>query len=726
MHAPSVINRTFFIENVEYTIAGGTIMLTRRELLMTGAGAVVARAARVNYRDYSRCLPDYLSALAREAYERRNSAIEKLTSAAAIEARQAWVRETLWKLAGGMPERTPLNQRSTGGFERDGYRVDKIVYESLPGFAITANLYVPTTGRGPFPGVLFQMGHSLNGKAADSYQKCCQGLARLGFIVLAFDPMGQGERTYYPQRNGFITRLDSADTEHTLPGRQLLLAGSTAAQIQLWDAVRSLDVLAAHPQVDPKRLASTGQSGGATLTMLLAAVDTRLAAAAVSSGNTENFACAGFDPPGSTDDAEQNLVGSAPLGFDRWDLLYPLAPKPLLILASAHDFFGTYSPTYLSSGHEELEKLRRVYQLLGAGDRLAWDETPTPHGLTYFLRTRIYRWFARFLQSRPDQETAEPPVQPEPDRNLWVGPTGNTIRDFESRTPALLARDMAGSKPPGIIGAPETERLLALDRLAGAALVQLGRVPSENAEIISVEVATARSVWAPGFVFAPRHAVPDAPVIVLLEPRGRIAHWREGELPLQLAAEGTPVCAIDVRGTGDLWPEVGRGNRFYTIPHSAMEDYAWASLILGKPLVGQRVTDILAFVRTLGSLQATRGRRIVLAAAGELTVPALFAAVLEPAIASLYLADPLISFRSVLDADQYKHPTANLLPNLLHTTDLPQLAATLGRRRVILAGTVNGAGDRIPAEAVRAIYTGAGNIEVREESAWDFNTFSSL
>ena len=76
------------------------------------------------------------------------------------------------------------------------------------------------------------------------------------------------------------------------------------------------------------------------------------------------------------------------------------------------------------------------------------------------------------------------------------------------------------------------------------------------------------------------------------------------------------VCAIDVRGTGELWPEVGRGNRFYTIPHSTEEEWGWASLIIGKPLVGQRVNDILAFVRALDSADSTRGRRVVLAALG--------------------------------------------------------------------------------------------------------------
>src|ERR1017187_10500976 len=231
-------------------------MLTRRALLMSAACLAGRAQTPIHYPQYARMLPDYLSQLARQAYETRNTAIAKLTDTAAIERRQRWVRETFWKLVGGEPQRTPLNDRTPGGFESEEYRVEKLVYESLPGLHVTANLYVPSRGKAPFPGVLFQMGHSLYGKAADSYQKCCQGLARLGYVVLAFDPMGQGERTYYPKPGGVVTRLRSPDDEHTTPGRQMLLVGDTATRLQVWDAVRGLDYLASHPLVDPARLAS--------------------------------------------------------------------------------------------------------------------------------------------------------------------------------------------------------------------------------------------------------------------------------------------------------------------------------------------------------------------------------------------------------------------------------------------------------------------------------------
>jgi cephalosporin-C deacetylase-like acetyl esterase len=514
-------------------------------------------------------------------------------------------------MAGGEPERTPLNARTLGGFERDGYRVEKLVYESRPGLHVTANLYLPSRGKAPFPGVLFQMGHSANGKAADSYQKCCQGLARLGYVVLAFDPMGQGERVYYPKPGGLATRLGSPDSEHTTPGRQMLLVGDTATRFQVWDAVRGLDLLAAHPAVDPARLASTGQSGGGTLTMLLMAVDSRLAAAAVSSGNTENFACADFNPPGSTDDAEQNLPGSGPLGFDRWDLLYPMAPKPLLVTVSARDFFGTYSPSYLTSGREEFEKLSRVYGVCGASGRLAWAETPLPHGLSYYLRVRIYDWFERWLRGSKDRVTEEPMVRPEPEEQLWVGATGSVVRDFASKTPFLLARERAAAVNPGRVARESLIAQLGVEDVKPAAPVRVAKVPAEACGVEALDFISAKGIRVPAWLFTPLSETSRGPVLLLFEPGGRNAHWQEGGLYHKLAAAGCPVCAADTRGIGELTPEFGPGNPGYARSHEAEEDYAWAALMLGRPLLGQRVTDMLSVARGLRNHPLTAQRRLV-------------------------------------------------------------------------------------------------------------------
>ena len=310
----------------------------------------------------------------------------------------------------------------------------------------------------------------MNGKGDGTYQLCCQTLAGLGYLVLGFDPMGQGERTYYPDSVPSRSRL-GADEEHTYPGRQMLLKGITSTRLQTWDAVRSLDFLASHPLVDSKRLASTGQSGGGTTTMLLAAVDDRLAAAVVSCGNTENVACANFNPPGSTDDGEQNLVASAPAGFDRWDLLYPIAPKPLLVMVSQRDFFGTYSPNYLTSGNEEFQKLQSLYRRLGHADRISWFGTPLPHGFSYDLRMQMYNWFARWLKGESQPVADEPVVKAEPEETLFVSTNGSVVQSFHGETPFTLNRKRSLTKTP-----TDLARLLKVDRPGtGAGTITVGR-----------------------------------------------------------------------------------------------------------------------------------------------------------------------------------------------------------------------------------------------------------
>jgi dienelactone hydrolase len=700
--------------------------MTRRQLLWLPASAALAGSiARgqsdfpgVAYREYARAQPDYLRDVAARSYAARNGEIAKLTSAAAIRTRQQWVRETFWKLAGGMPQRSALKTRIVGGFERAGYRVEKLVYESLPDFHIPANLYIPTGARPPFAGVLFQMGHTRNGKAGETYQRCCQGLAKLGYLVLAFDPMGQGERVYYPDASGVRSRLASPDSEHTVAGKQMLLNGGTATGMQVWDAVRSLDVLASHPLVDARRLASTGQSGGGTLTMLLAAVDDRLAAAAVSSGNTENVACANFNPPGATDDAEQNLIGSGPVGFDRWDLLYPLAPKPLLISVSDADFFNTYSPEYIRNGWEEFRKLRAVYAVLGAADRLAWVDTPLPHGLAYDSRMQIYNWFARWLRPETALVAEEPATEPENDRTLWVTESGSTVRSFHGETPFTLNRarkEMARPVPLGELIGAELPR-------GGLKAAVLRRAAWRGITVEALEVQSAARVWLPAWLYLPAPATGQGAhptkVVLILEPAGRNARWQEGGLYHTLAQRGYAVCAADVRGVGDLAPEMGRGAGDYERSHADEENYAWASLILGKPLLGQRVTDILALAAALRAHPALGGLGLKIAALGRLTAAALFAAAMDGAIGELYLAGGLISYRSVVETEAYSAPFGSFVFGILQHTDLPETAASLSPRRVCLAGAVDAAGGAMEVAAVQAVYSGA-HIMVRPEARWD-------
>jgi hypothetical protein len=170
-------------------------------------------------------------------------------------------------------------------------------------------------------------------------------------------------------------------------------------------------------------------------------------------------------------------------------------------------------------------------------------------------------------------------------------------------------------------------------------------------------------------------------------------------------------------------PEFGAGDPGYTRAHQNEENFAWASMILGRPLLGQRVADILALTAGLHKHAATSGRRIVVAARGKMTVPAIFAAALDANISELYLAGGLISFRSIVDSEDYDHSFANFVPGMLRHTDLPDAVQSLAPRPVTLAGCVDAGGSTMASAAVRHIYSG-GHVTVRDKGDWSIDALS--
>jgi hypothetical protein len=701
---------------------------SRRSLLLTAAmGSFCARSFGQNvtakpaapfpgvpFQDYWRMLPDYLRSLADEAYRKREAALTLLVSPAAITARQQWVRETLWNAIGGTPDRTPLNARQLGTLKRGSYEIRNYVYESQPNLFIPANLYVPTPGRDRYPAVLFQSGHYWEGKAYPSYQRMCQGLAQQGYVVLAFDPMGQGERIYYRNSSGGSV-LPSCDAEHTVPGKQFLLFGDTSTRFQLWDAIRSLDFLISLPLVDADRIGVTGHSGGGTLSMLLVAADSRPACAAICMGNLENFVGREFVPPGTVDDAEQDLLNAA-LGFDRWDLLYPFVPKPLLVLPSERDFYATYSPDYIRNGWEEYSKLAAVYDRSGKRNAIQWTGTPLPHALAYDSRMAIYRWFAQWLIPDEKAPLGEPPVTPESPKALRVTASGSTIVSLHSTTPFLMVSKRPSQQQPVAL-----DKLLSLNESATPRYRKIGSTQSGKVQVDVLEIHSDENVWLPAWLLIPERVAADGPTILCLDPHGAERLWFAPEVDTILPANAPFICSADIRGVGALTPPFSPGPAEYAAWHQQEEAYAWGATMLGKPLVTQRASDILALVRALQSHPSTSKRPVRIAAHGALTVPALFAAALEPSIESLYLSAGLVSFRQIVNTEVYNHPFANFVPGILNHTDLPLVAASISPRKITLAGSVDARGRTLPIDDVQKTYHASiesGNVRLEANAEW--------
>jgi hypothetical protein len=383
------------------------------------------------------------------------------------------------------------------------------------------------------------------------------------------------------------------------------------------------------------------------------------------------------------------------------------------VLVSDRDFFGTYSPNYITSGTEEFRKLRAVYRTLGHAERLAWYGSPLPHGLSYAMRLQIYSWFGRWLKGDSRPVTVEPETAPEPDSALYVSESGSVVRSFRGETPFTLIQKHAVRKRP-----VDLATLLGVEEPGPAGVATtLATSPFRHMRVEALEFHSAPKVWVPAWLFLSEKDDAKRPLIIVLEPAGRGAP-SERSISSRLAEQGCAACTPDLRGLGDTTPEFGRGAARHGREHHDEEHYSWSALILGKPLLGQRVTDLLAVIRGLRARPDLTGRRLVIAARGTATVPAQCAAALEKSVDGLYLAGGLSSFRSIAETENYAYPFANFVPHWLEHTDLPDLARSMAPRRLVLAGALDAAGRTGPPEVVRQEYGNAPNVQILPDPQW--------
>jgi len=282
---------------------------------------------------------------------------------------QKEIRQKLLTMLGGLPStRRPLHPRVTGRIAMDGFHMEKLIFESLPGVYVTALLYVPDGGdRTKHPAVLVPAGHAENGKA--HYQALCQRLAQRGYVVLSWDPVGQGERSQFWDAKKSKSRYNRICAEHAVLGNLAYLAGTNLARWEIWDGLRAFDYLLTRPEVDPERVNITGTSGGGFQAMHIAALEPRIKIAAVSCYITSlpmRIHNRIFKDPDS--DPEQDLYGMLSNGVDHAGLLLLMYPRPVFIAAATLDFFP------IEGTHKTFEEVSRLYRRFGHADRIAMAE----------------------------------------------------------------------------------------------------------------------------------------------------------------------------------------------------------------------------------------------------------------------------------------------------------------------------------------------------------------
>lgn len=661
----------------------GTLVAVATSLcLFAGSVAVAQQSLRVlgetvDGAPTAEMMSRYLQRQAQPMFEQWRLQYEQRKTPEQIAAYQKNLREQFIQAIGGLPERTPLNPRVTGVVARDGYKVEKVVFESLPGCFVTSLLFLPDASRhaSPFPGVLVPCGHAGEAKAYEEYQTMGALLALNGMAALVFDPIDQGERSQDPSLLPTIWGTSA----HTMLGVGSILLGRNTARFEIWDGMRAIDYLQSRPEVDPKRIGCTGNSGGGTQTSYLMALDDRIVAAAPSCYITSFEALLSTIGP---QDAEQNIFGQLAFGMDHADYLMMRSPTAILICAATQDFFdiqGTWNT---------FRYAKRLYTRLGVAERVSLLENDATHNYNRTQREGVARWMSRWLLGA-DKAIVEPNIALLSKEEARCTSDGQVMRLAGARSTYDLNRDFekeqAARRKRLWSTTPQADRFAQVRRLAGVRpLAELPEPKLEMGDAVDREgfrvekavVTVEEGLRLPGLAFYPQ-GEPLGNVVLYVHEGGKEADAGPGGPIEKFLQAGRVVAAVDVRGTGETQAKGGWGGDLFG---SDARDVLTAYL-LGRSYVGMRAEDILICARILR--ERSYGP-VDLVAVGHVCVPALHAAVLEPELfGSVRLVRGLVSWADIIERGQSHSQLANVVHGALCEYDLPDLAKTLGNRLTI-------------------------------------------
>jgi cephalosporin-C deacetylase-like acetyl esterase len=694
-------------------------------LLHTPAyGQAPAPAAKPEQAAPRRELIAYLDALAFADLDRREAEVARIDTRAAAERRKAETKRTVLGLIGGLPTwRGPLAAKSYGTVEGDGFRVERITYESLPGFRVTANVYLPTTGSGPFPAVLLTAGHDPSGKTGQ--YSFGANLARAGIAALAYDPISEGERMQYLDPATGASRVGRVTGEHSHAGLQTLLLGDHVSRYFVQDAMRGIDYLASRGDIDASRIGAFGCSGGGTVTAYLAALDDRVKAAATACYITSfrDLLAAG-DPQ----EGEQSIPHFLERGLDLADWVEMAAPKPYAVISTTEDMFP------FAGAKRAVEEARRIYGLYGAADRFQWLTAPGRHGAIGPVSGDIVAFFARWLGADTTARTFDPARAPRP-AALQVTATGQLASSIGSetlytlnrkraaevlapkrpiRTPAELERFRARLRAdidtaamltvrPG--GAPPAVRTLATERRAGYRLETVAIDAEKGIELVGALALPERAGARPALL------------VMDVRPKEEVAA-AGGELD-RLARAGWVVLALQPRGT----PGGTEESKSPLLGTSYL--LSLRAALVGKTLQGMWTDDAIRAVDWLAARPEVDRSAISAYGVGAMGPVALQAAVIDPRIGTVTVEHSLASYRMAVD-----HPTTQdlpdvALPGVLRRYDIGDLLLAAGPKGIVVVDPVDESLKPVDLDAYRKMMDHvfesdralgwAGRVEVRSE-----------
>ncbi len=635
------------------------------------------------YSNVSNTLYEILAERAFEQLKDRKAHINTLQSRSDWQNRQKKVKSVLAEIVGAFPEKTPLNPVITEKMSRDGIVVEKLYFESRPEYYVTAIFTYPENFSGPLPAILFCSGHAAEGFRSETYQHMIFNYVKKGFAVLAFDPIGQGERIRYLDQEGH-PRL-SPTKEHSYPGSQSFLAGISPAHYFIWDGIRSVDYLLSREEVDPDRIGITGRSGGGTQTAYIAAMDDRIYAAAPECYITTFDKLLRSNGP---QDAEQNLIREIASGIDLADFIEVRAPKPTLIVSTTRDIFS------IQGVRDVYEEALPAFSALGAPQHLLKVEDDAPHASTVKNREATYAFFQEHLGlPGPTADEKVPVFTPE---ELWVLPTGNVYRDLGGEDIySLTLKDMGRKEvQEELTGAVLRSKVIELSgyesKPANPDVVFSGRTVYDSYSVEKYLIKGNDDYRLPLVWMKPDE--PTGQTILWLDDQGKGAYSATGSSVDRWLDAGYSIVLPDLSGMGELGNGYPGGDaRIQNVPLNI-----WYAGILTNRSISAVHGEELVLVRQFILNEMEDDGTLILMARGAVGTELLQVAFIEGWPDKLILTETLHSFRSILDDREYDARfLMSAVPGSLYYYDVPDLIREYGKTSVLMVDPVDGSNRKL-------------------------------
>ena len=637
---------------------------------------------------------NHLTRQAEDYYKIRDKQIDKLKTKSDWLKRQQVVKNKLKELIGTFPRKEALNPEITGIIQKEGYRIEKIIYEPVPGFYETGCLYIPDKINGKAPAILNVFGHDQASFREEYYQVIITNLVKKGMIVFAIDPLGQGEHVQYYDPKIKFSAIGYSVIEHSYFGNVCFIAGVSSAKHFIWDGIRAIDYLLTRKEVDPDNIGVTGFSGGGTVSAYLGAFDDRVKVAVPCSWPLTyrtQLETKGIQ------DAENTLIHGLAKGITFEDLIEVRSPKPTLLAFTTRDENMAFQ-----GARDALREAKKTYAAFGKENNLELVEDDAKHAMTPKIRLAIYAFFQKHFNMPGNP--AEEKTDLASGKDLIVTQTGQIatskggkmIFDLNKTESEKLIKNLEQSRKNMVSHLKQVK--IKAKKISGYMIPSPdkegpfinGRYQRDGYTVQLDAIAGESEEYAiPILLFKPDDNLKH-PAIIYLHSKGKVTDAAPGGEIEKLVKKGYIVAAADVLGVGETKNTAARG-----------DTEGYTGVLIGRSMVGIQAGDIVRVVNYLKSQSDVDPLKIGAIAYNEMCLALVHAAAFDSSINNISLIGSLISYQSIVmnkfhkigitknvGAD-YWHPVEVDftwgIASVLTAYDLPDLIGSIAPRKIVLA-----------------------------------------